>query len=220
MTRATVRPIDAPSARVRLIFSPDLCTAERRAVLGATRAFAKFNVSFDHVRGQKSLVEEETPRLGTACARIRRTRRGEEINAMVVSTRAFCHEITAPFSGEDPWAGVYSRSSLGMGVTPHEIVSGFNPYPGIVRTGEAGVVSTRPCISLPFTQKLAGIQAVVTHYLGRLLGNGGDCKDCLMAAWAVHGHFIKEVAESGLGICAKCQDEIRGWIRSQGGGRA
>ena len=178
MTRAAVRPMDAPSARVRLIFSPDLCAAERHAVLGATRAFAKFNVSFDHVDAQKSLLE--TPHLmlypTRAGARIHGAMRGEELNELVISDFVFYHDVTAPFSKRSTWDDLYPKKHLGMGVTPYEIhgwieqLNRMVSYPGITCTGEAGIVSTHLDPELEPRLKLASIRAVVRHELAHLLG--------------------------------------------------
>ncbi len=246
MTREAGMPRHAPSARVRLIFSPDLCAAERQAVLGATRAFAKFGVAFDHVDAQKSLLE--TPHLmlypTRAGARIHRAMRGEELNELVISSFVFYHDVTAPFSKRSTWDDLYTKNVLGMGVTPYEIhgwieqLNRMVSYPGITRTGEAGIVSTHLDLGLKpeltparFQEpepaprlKLATIRAVVRHELAHLLGIDSHCEgkagECLMEAWTLHKQFIKKVVEGGLGICRTCEDRIRGWVGSPGGGRA
>lgn len=232
MKREADRPGHAAgtaNVHVRLIFAPDLGIPARRAVLDAARAFGKFGVRFDHVIGEKSLMEspQRMAHPTKAGKLIHGAIRGEEINGIVTAgTDCFYDDITSEFSTRSRWADVYHKESLGMGVTPHDII-GYIPqlersvgYPGSTLRGEAGIVSTYLGMELEPRLWLAAIRAVVKHELGHLLGRAGHCRGdsrggCLMEQWAVNPQFIERVVKAGLDICGKCEAEIRSWVKSQ-----
>ncbi len=212
---------------VRLILAPDLGKSERRAVMDATRAFARFGVRFDHVDGQKSLMQDRPLHPAKQGMLIHGTKRGEEINEIVTAGTSLDYRDMDMLLQRAKWEEVWpTRLCLGMGVTPHAITGYIPPletlafYPGLTRPGEAGIISTYLDIEATARQELATLRAVAKHELGHLLGKAGHCAShvkggCLMEGWAVNPGFVERVAKAGLDICRSCEAEIRRWIRSQ-----
>jgi hypothetical protein len=190
--------------QVRLLFHPGVRPEERIATERGAHYFRRFGVICDSaVVGSRAALHQ--------------VKAGNKLGGLVEAENPVFR--LTDFAHGPLWAGCFTKSICGLGVTPKPLRIQERPDDienslGVGITGIGGLVSTDAMRSGRWLDDILfqpAISMLARHELGHILGRRGHCSDdeCIMQANAGYKDFVARFVRRGLEyFCTDCRQMI------------